>query len=56
VVISASARSSSSRSSQPSPIGSGTIEIAIDDAVVRVIGRVETEALVAVLRAVRRAS
>jgi transposase len=56
VVISASARSSPSRSSQPSPIGSGTIEIAIDDAVVRVIGQVETEALVAVLRAVRRAS
>src|ERR1700704_4534544 len=56
VVISASARSSPSRSSQPSPIVSGTIEIAIGDAVVRVIGQVETEALVAVLRAVRRAS
>jgi hypothetical protein len=39
-----------------SPIGSGTIEIAIDDAVVRVIGQAETEALVAVLRAVRRTS
>ena len=56
VVISASARSSPSRSSQPSPIASGTIEIAIGDAVVRVIGQVETEALVAVLGAVRRAS
>jgi transposase len=56
VVISASARSSPSRSSQPSPIVSGTIEIAISHAVVRVIGQVETEALVAVLRAVRRAS
>ena len=56
VVISASARSSPSRSSQPSPIVSGTIEIAIGDAVVRVIGQVETDALAAVLRAVRRAS
>jgi transposase len=56
VVIAASARSSPSRSAQPSPIGSGTIEIAVADAVVRVIGQVETEALVAVLRAVRRAS
>ena len=56
VVISASARSSPSRPSQPSPIGSGTIEIVIADAVVRVIGQVETEALVAVLHAVRRAS
>ena len=56
VVISASARSSPSRPSQLSSIGSGTIEIAIDDAVVRVIGQAETEALVAVLRAVRRTS
>jgi transposase len=56
VVISASARSSPSRPSQSPPIGSGTIQIAIDDAVVRIIGQVETEALVAVLRAVRRAS
>jgi transposase len=56
VVISASARSSPSRSSQPSPIVSGTIEIAIDDAIVRVIGQVETEVLVVVLRALRRAS
>ena len=56
VVISASARSSPSRPSQSPPIGFGTIQIAIDDAVVRVIGQVETEALVAVLRAVRRAS
>jgi transposase len=56
VVITASTRSSPSRSSQLPPIGSGRIEIAIDDAVVRVVGPVETETLVAVLRAVRRTS
>jgi transposase len=56
VVISASAGSSPSRSSQSSSIVSGTIEIAIGDAVVRIVGQVETEALVAVLRATRRAS
>src|ERR1700736_4995448 len=42
--------------SQPPSIGSGTIEIAIDDAVVRVSGQVETSVLVAVLHAIRRAS
>jgi transposase len=41
-------------SSQPRAVGS--IEIAIADAVVRVIGPAETEAIVAVLRAVRRTS
>jgi transposase len=56
VVISASARSSPPGSSHLPPIVSGTIEIAIGDAVVRVIGQVEAEALVAVLHAVRRAS
>ena len=56
VVISASARSSPPTPSQPPSIGSGTIEIAIDDAVVRVSGQVETSVLVAVLHAVRRAS
>jgi transposase len=56
VVISASARSSPPSSSLPSPIGCGTIEITIDDVVVRVIGQAETETIVAVLRAVRRAS
>jgi transposase len=56
VVVSASARSSAPTSSQPLPTGSGTIAIAIDDAVVRVIGKVETSMLVAVLRAVRRTS
>jgi hypothetical protein len=56
VVISASARSSPPTPSQPTSIGSGTIEIAIDDAVVRVSGQVETSVLVAVLHAVRRAS
>ena len=56
VVIAGSAQSSPRISSQPPSIGSGTIEIAIDDAVVRVIGQAETEALVAVLRAVRRTS
>jgi transposase-like protein len=56
VVIAASARSSPLTPSQPSSVGSGTIEIAIDDAVVRVIGQVESPVLVTVLRAVRRAS
>jgi transposase-like protein len=56
VVISASAQSSPRISSRPPAVVSNSIEIAIDDAVVRVIGEVETEALVAVLRAVRRAS
>jgi transposase len=36
--------------------GSGAVEIAIGDAVVRVIGPVDTAVLIAVLRAVRRAS
>ena len=56
VVISSSARSSPPTPSQPPPIGSGTIEIAIADAVVRVIGQAETEAIVAVLQALRRTS
>jgi len=51
VVISASPPTPS----QSPPLGSGTIEIAIDGAVVRAIGQVETSVLVAVLRAVRRA-
>ncbi|MGJ4947120.1 hypothetical protein [Bradyrhizobium sp. HKCCYLS20291] len=38
------------------PNAFGTIEIAIGDAVVRVVSQAEAEALVAVLRAVRRAS
>ena len=42
--------------SQPPLTASGTVEIAIGDAVVRIIGQVETSVLVAVLRAVRRAS
>jgi transposase len=54
VVISGSARSSPRISSQPPAVVS--IEIAIADAVVRVIGQAETEAIVAVLRALRRAS
>jgi transposase len=45
----------SSPPSQPPVAGSGTVEIAIGDAVVRVIGQVETAMLIAVLRAVRRA-
>ena len=56
VVVSASARSSPSRLSRSSPICAGTIEIAIADAVVRVIGGAETEAIVAVLHALRRTS
>jgi transposase len=43
-------------SSPPPLTGSGTVEIAVGDAVVRIIGQVETSVLVAVLRAVRRAS
>jgi transposase len=43
-------------SSPPPTAGSGTVEIAIGDAVVRIIGQVETSVLVAVLRAVRRVS
>jgi len=43
-------------SSPPPLTGSGTVEIAIGDAVVRILGQVETSVLVAVLRAVRRAS
>jgi transposase len=54
VMIAESARSSPRISSQPPAVGS--IEIAIADAVVRVIGQAETEAIVAVLRALRRAS
>ena len=42
--------------SPPSPPASGRIEIAIGDAVVRVIGPVEPATLTAVLRAVRRAT
>ena len=54
VVIAESARPSPRISSQPPAVGS--IEIAIADAVVRVIGQAETEAIVAVLRALRRVS
>jgi transposase len=51
VVIAAAAPSS------PPPLAaSGAVEIAIGDAVVRVIGPVETSVLIAVLRAVRRTS
>jgi transposase len=54
VMIAESARSLPRISSQPPAVGS--IEIAIADAVVRVIGQAETEAIVAVLRALRRVS
>jgi transposase len=51
---------STSKAPAPSPppptAGSGTVEIAIGDAAVRIIGQVETSVLVAVLRAIRRAS
>jgi transposase len=43
-------------SSPPSSPYPGTIEITIGDTVVRILGMVETATLVAVLRAVRRAS
>jgi transposase len=42
--------------SPPSPPASGCIEVAIGDAVVRVLGQVEPALLTVVLRAVRRAS
>ena len=58
VVIAAMPRSASKATAPSSPplAGSATVEIAIGDAVVRIIGQVETSVLVAVLRAVRRAS
>ncbi|WP_088347966.1 MULTISPECIES: transposase [Rhodomicrobium] len=56
VVIAASAPSSSPSSSPPATANAGRIEIAIGDAVVRVLGQVETAMLIAVLRAVRRSS
>jgi transposase len=56
VAITAPAPSSPSAPSQPPAADPGTIEIAIGDAVVRIIGQVETSRLLAVLRAVRRAS
>lgn len=56
VVIAGSARSSPRISSRPPAVVSSAIEIAIADAVVRVIGQAETEAIVAVLQALRRAS
>jgi transposase len=40
----------------PPPTHPGTVEITIGDAIVRVVGHVETSTLVAVLRAVRRSS
>src|ERR1700693_454286 len=49
VMIAEAGRSAPRISSQPPAVGS--IEIAIADAVVRVIGQAETEAIVAVLRA-----
>jgi transposase len=55
VVIAGSSRSSPRVCSRPSTIGSSAIEIEIADAMVRVIGQADTEAIVAVLRALRRA-
>lgn len=54
VVIAGAARSSSQMPSQPTAVGS--IEIVIADAVVRIVGQAETEAIVAVLQALRRTS
>jgi len=56
VMIAESAKSSPQKSSRPPAAGSGAIEIAIADAVVRVIGQADTEAIVAVLRALRGTS
>jgi transposase len=59
-VVIASATSSSAPATPPSPpadmVMRGLIEIAIGDAIVRVRGQAETGLLIAVLRAVRRAS
>jgi transposase len=55
-LVIASASPLSPPGSPRSPTRPGTIEIAIGDAVVRIIGQVETAALAAVLRAVRRAA
>jgi len=59
-VVIASATSSPAPTTPPSPPADtamrGVIEVAIGDAIVRVRGQVETGLLVAVLRAVRRAS
>ena len=54
VVVATCAASPPSPPAGPPP--SGRIEIAVGDAVVRVVGQVEPALLVAVLRAVRRAS
>jgi transposase len=56
VVIAAPAPPITSGPSQRPAADSGTIEIAIGGAVVRIIGQVETSMLAAVLRAVRKAS
>ena len=56
VVISSSARSSPPTPSRSPAVGSSAIEIAIADAVVRIIGQAETETIVAVLQALRRIS
>jgi transposase len=56
VVIAAPVPPMPSAASQRPAADSGTIEIAIGGAVVRIIGQVETSRLVAVLRAVRKAS
>jgi transposase len=59
-VVIASATSSSAPATPPSPpadmVMPGLIEIAISDAIVRIRGQTETGLLIAVLRAVRRAS
>jgi poly(3-hydroxybutyrate) depolymerase len=54
VVIAASSSPSPPSSPQPAPTNSGRIEITIGEAVVQVIGPVETAMLIAVLRAVRQ--
>ena len=56
VVIAAPAPPRPSAPSQRPAADSGTIEIAIGGAVVRIIGQVETSMLTAVLRAVRKVS
>lgn len=55
-LVIASAASPSPPGSPPPPAIPGTIEIAIGDAVVRIVGQVEAALLATVLRAIRRAS
>ena len=56
VIVATPAASPSPQASPRAPTTSGTIEITLGDAIVRVSGQVEIQLITAVLRAVRRAS